>query len=80
MGLFQKFFGSKESIIGQDSLLVDMHNHLIFDVDDGSKMLEESIDMIRGMVALGRKKIIMTPHIMSDFYKNGPETINPKLS
>lgn len=64
----------------EDTIKVDMHNHLIFGVDDGAKIIEESIELIKGMVDLGRKKIIMTPHIMSDFYKNGPLNLIPILN
>ena len=27
--------------------MVDIHNHIIFDVDDGSKNIEQSINMIK---------------------------------
>lgn len=78
MGFLDSFFKSSTPEL-IDSIKVDMHNHLIFGVDDGAHDIEESMDLINGLVALGRKKIIMTPHIMSDFYKNGPDTILPKL-
>lgn len=78
MALFSKLF-SKKSVHVDDYIKVDMHNHLLFGLDDGAKIIDESIDLIQGMVALGREKIIMTPHIMSDFYKNGPDNILPQL-
>jgi tyrosine-protein phosphatase YwqE len=52
-----------------------MHSHLIPGIDDGSKSMEESIQLIRELSNLGYKKLITTPHIMSDFYKNTPEII-----
>jgi len=56
-------------------LKTDVHSHLIPSIDDGSKSLEDSINMIRTFKAMGYQKIITTPHVMSDFYKNTPETI-----
>ena len=60
-------------------ILVDMHSHLIFGVDDGSASIEESVEMIRVLGDLGYKKLITTPHIMADFYRNTPEILLPKL-
>lgn len=54
---------------------VDMHSHLLPGIDDGSQSMEESIRMIKEFVDMGYKKLITTPHIMNDFYKNTPEII-----
>lgn len=59
---------------------VDMHSHLLPAIDDGAKSIEESIELIKKFVALGYKKLITTPHVMSDFYKNTPEIILGKLN
>ena len=56
-------------------LKVDMHSHLIPGIDDGAKDVEDSISLIRQLIALGYQKIITTPHIHSDYYPNTPETI-----
>jgi tyrosine-protein phosphatase YwqE len=53
----------------------DVHSHLVPNIDDGSKGLEDSINMITKLHELGYKKLITTPHIMSDAYRNTPETI-----
>ncbi len=52
-----------------------MHSHLIPGIDDGSQSLEQSIEIIRTFKSLGYQKIITTPHIMCDYYKNTPEII-----
>ncbi|HTF82337.1 MAG TPA: CpsB/CapC family capsule biosynthesis tyrosine phosphatase [Cytophagales bacterium] len=78
MGFFDKIFGMQQAPF-EDTIKVDMHNHILFGLDDGAKVVEESLDLLQGMQELGRKKIVMTPHIMSDFYKNGPSTILPQL-
>jgi protein-tyrosine phosphatase len=59
-------------------LKTDMHSHLIPGVDDGSPDLETSINLIKDLSELGYKKLITTPHIMWDMYKNTPEIIRPR--
>lgn len=58
----------------------DIHSHLLPGIDDGSKNMEESLSLIRRLSDLGYKKLVTTPHIMSDFYKNTPEIILGKLA
>ncbi len=53
----------------------DMHSHLIPGIDDGVQTLEEAYAMISKMHELGYKKIITTPHVMWDCYRNTPEII-----
>jgi tyrosine-protein phosphatase YwqE len=81
MSIFSSIFGKKEKEPGYpelhdlSALAVDMHSHLIPGIDDGVKSIEESLEMIRGFAALGYKKLITTPHVMSDYYRNTPEII-----
>ena len=42
--------------------MVDTHNHILFDIDDGCRNIEESITLLRKMEELGFNKIILTPH------------------
>ena len=56
-------------------LKVDIHSHLIPGIDDGSQSMEESLTLLRGLEALGYEKVITTPHIMSDSYRNNAEII-----
>jgi len=58
---------------------VDLHSHLIPGIDDGAKDLDDSVTIIKELIGQGFSKIITTPHIMSDLYKNTPETINSGL-
>ena len=62
------------SVIG-----VDLHSHLIPGIDDGAKDLVDSVTIIKELINQGFSKIITTPHIMSDLYKNTPETIHSGL-
>ncbi|MCK4661952.1 MAG: capsular biosynthesis protein [Bacteroidales bacterium] len=58
---------------------VDMHSHLIPGIDDGVTTIEEAVEIVKQLHKLGYYKLITTPHIMSDFYKNTPEIINSGL-
>jgi tyrosine-protein phosphatase YwqE len=41
--------------------------------------MAHSLDLLRALRNLGFRKLIMTPHIMGDFYKNTPEGIRAAL-
>jgi tyrosine-protein phosphatase YwqE len=58
----------------------DMHSHILPGIDDGSPDLETSIELIKGLMSLGVKRSIATPHIIGDLYRNNPETINNALA
>jgi protein-tyrosine phosphatase len=42
--------------------MLDMHNHVLFGVDDGCQTIEESITMIQAAVDAGVTDLILTPH------------------
>ena len=66
----------EEAIVQSVAFLeVDMHSHLIPGVDDGAKTPEESLALVRTLAAQGYRKLIATPHVMSDFYFNDPRQI-----
>ena len=80
MAFFKNIFRKREeanypALADYSPLGADMHSHLIPGIDDGSKSLEESIILIKKFSALGFKKLITTPHIMSDYFRNTPEII-----
>ena len=56
-------------------LKTDIHSHFIPGIDDGSPDMETTISLIKEMQELGFKKVITTPHVMSDFYKNSSDII-----
>jgi protein-tyrosine phosphatase len=83
MSLFSKIFGpsTKTNVAVDLSVLkCDVHSHFIPGIDDGSKTMDESIAMLREFSEMGYKKIITTPHVMSDAYRNTPEIILEGLS
>lgn len=57
------------------ALITDIHSHLIPGIDDGAKSLDDSISLILGLQSLGYKKLITTPHVMFDYYRNDNEKI-----
>ena len=68
-------------------LTVDLHSHLIPEIDDGAKSWDESIALVTALSQLGYKKIITTPHIIHDYYPNtisvitkGVQKLNALLS
>ena len=78
MGLFNRIFSKKELTIEPINLSFlrnDIHSHLIPGIDDGSPDMETTIILLKKFIDLGYKKVITTPHIMSDYYKNTPEII-----
>lgn len=70
---------SKSTAVDFSVFSTDMHSHLLPGIDDGSKDLENSLELIRGMRDLGYKKLITTPHIIWDMYRNTPTIIGEKL-
>lgn len=70
--LFRKKPFSQDSL-GQ--LRCDMHSHLIPGIDDGSPDMGTSIRLIRGLMGLGYKKLITTPHVNADIFPNTPADI-----
>lgn len=77
MGFFGNLFGKKQlsEPVDLSVLKVDFHSHLIPGIDDGVDSVEEAVDVIRKFKELGYQKVITTPHVMSDYYKNSSETI-----
>ncbi|OGX89874.1 tyrosine-protein phosphatase [Hymenobacter coccineus] len=61
------------------ALGTDMHSHLLPGLDDGAATLEDALALLRELRRLGFTRLVMTPHIMGDFYKNTPESIRGAL-
>jgi protein-tyrosine phosphatase len=71
MSLFRK----KVKTPDFNALYADMHSHLIPGIDDGVPDIATSIQLIKGLMDIGYKKIITTPHVLWDMYKNTNEII-----
>ncbi|MBC7913890.1 MAG: capsular biosynthesis protein [Pyrinomonadaceae bacterium] len=75
--LFDLFKKKKEVIpeINFSLIKTDLHSHLIPGIDDGAQNLDESIVLIKRMMGFGFSKLITTPHIMADYYRNTSSSI-----
>lgn len=49
--------------------MIDIHSHLVYGVDDGSRTIEDTKHMIREAKKVGFTDIICTPHYMKDYYE-----------
>ena len=58
---------------------VDIHSHLLPDLDDGVSSHEESLEILIKFEEAGYEKVITTPHVMGDFYKNSSQSIRSSL-
>jgi tyrosine-protein phosphatase YwqE len=74
LSLFRKKVKERPDLSG---LVTDMHSHLIPGIDDGSPDVETSIKLMQGLMEMGYKKFIATPHILWDIFKNNVRTITP---
>lgn len=72
-------FLKRKSTAPSIPLTTDIHSHLLAQLDDGVKSMDEAVDLIVRFKALGFSKIITTPHINSDYYRNDPSIIHEKL-
>ena len=54
---------------------IDIHNHILYGIDDGSKSLEESIEILKQHKEMGFKDIVVTPHYIenSNYVTNNKE-------
>jgi len=81
MGIFDRLIKPKKLAPYELSKIgVDMHSHLLPGIDDGSKNMEETLRLIQEMRKAGFQKIITTPHILWDFYKNNSTIIKSKCN
>ena len=68
LNLFNKKIEIQKSFAGFYE--VDFHSHIIPGVDDGSRSVEESIEIITFFKSIGLRKMITTPHISTDYHQN----------
>lgn len=75
-GLFKK-----KTVPGIDfsGIGTDMHSHILPAIDDGAPNVAASIEMAKRFQQLGFKKLVATPHVMADYYRNTPDRIYKSL-
>ncbi len=77
-------FFRKKNTAAEEAVLslpvqTDIHSHILPGIDDGSPDIETSLRLVKGIYRLGIRKTIATPHVISDLYRNTPETIGNAL-
>ena len=72
-----RIFRSGNSV--EKALKTDLHSHLIPGIDDGAKTMDESLQLVRALHALGYRRLITTPHTMMHRFPNSSETIRRGL-
>jgi tyrosine-protein phosphatase YwqE len=70
--LFEK---KNKKVLDLSRIQTDIHSHLIPGIDDGVQTLEESVAMVQRLQELGYRRVITTPHVIWDCYRNTPDTI-----
>ena len=63
----------------KNAIVVDVHAHILPQLDDGAHDFEQSVAIIKAMYAMGYRKIVATPHVMCGYYNNAPEDILQSL-
>ena len=56
----------RERIVGDDSVYIDFHCHILPQMDDGSESVEMSLEMLRREMEQGVDRVVLTPH----FYRH----------
>ena len=77
--MFGNWFKKTVTPLAEQVIHIDMHSHLLPGIDDGSPDFKSSLQLIKALSARGYTKLITTPHIMGDYYRNTPENILPLL-
>lgn len=72
--MFQTLFGkrdlSKQVDLPKHQIVVDIHSHILPNLDDGAESIEQSLSMVKELYSLGYRKLVATPHVMSGYYQN----------
>ncbi len=52
--------------------MIDLHCHCVPGVDDGARNVEESVQILSALRALGFERVVTTPHIRPGMFDNNP--------
>ncbi|UNC93576.1 tyrosine-protein phosphatase [Candidatus Contubernalis alkaliaceticus] len=58
---------------------IDIHAHILPQLDDGPKTLEESLEMAEMAVKQGISRVVATPHVVEGIFDNGKPLILEKV-
>lgn len=60
-------------------LLVDIHSHILFGLDDGAKSIEESVELLKALEQTGFVHAVLTPHCIRGVYDFETKDAGEKL-
>lgn len=60
--------------------MIDLHCHILPNVDDGAGSLEESLAMARHAVDGGIHSVVATPHALDGIYENPPDKVTKDVA
>ena len=57
--------------------MTDIHSHILFNLDDGSKSIDESVELLKKMESVGFNNVILTPHYIknTDYKSNNVQKL-----
>ena len=56
--------------------MIDFHSHILPNIDDGAKSIEESVNLIKEAKIAGFTNVISTSHYLEDYYETDVEERN----
>ena len=59
--------------------MTDVHSHILFGIDDGSRTISESIELLKKLKSVGFNNVILTPHFILDSIYNSNYEANIKI-
>jgi len=63
----------------ENCAMLDIHSHILPNIDDGSKSLDESIKILKGLLEMGFKNVVLTPHFYPGKYTPNLREIDTAL-
>lgn len=63
-----------------DTKIFDIHTHIIYDTDDGSRSYEESLEMMRQASEVGIIAMVATPHYLIPKYETSSHHMTKKMA
>ncbi|MES3650220.1 CpsB/CapC family capsule biosynthesis tyrosine phosphatase [Staphylococcus saprophyticus] len=60
--------------------MIDIHNHILVDVDDGPKSINEAIELLKQAKSEGATDIVASPHHLHTRYSNDIKKVKMKLN
>lgn len=59
--------------------MIDIHSHILPNIDDGSKSIEETYNLLKEAKEVGFEGVILTPHYIEGYYERNQEELMRKV-